>query len=112
VNALRLYHDLKQRDVRLEAIGDALRVDAPAGALTEDDRAALTECKPALLEFLTRTRREPEDDGRRFRARPSRHPGYTSLYDPVEDLWHDFPTKDCYPSVVALAGGHREGGVA
>jgi hypothetical protein len=113
MNALRLHHKLKARGVHLEAAGDALRVDAPAGVLTEDDRAALVECKPALVGYLSRTHKEPEDDRRRrFRARPSRHPGYTSLYDPVEDLWHDFPTRDCYPSVVALAGCQREGGAA
>ena len=114
MNALRLYHDLKKRDIRLEADGVNLKVDAPVGALTEGDRAELAELKPALLKFLTgaQGRQEPEDDGRRLDARPSRHPGYTSLYDPVEDLWHDFPTRDCYPSVVALAGGQREGGAA
>lgn len=110
MNALRLHNDLKKRGVRLEADGDDLKVDAPAGALTGEDRGALVQAKPALLAFLTgsRGRREPEDDGRRFRARPSRHPGYTSLYDPVGDEWHDFPTKDCYPSVVALAGRREE----
>jgi hypothetical protein len=96
--------------VNLEAAGDTLKVDAPAGVLTDEDRAALVECKPALLGLPSRSHKEPEDDERRFRAKPSRHPGYTSLYDPIEDRWHDFPTRDCYPSVLALAGGHRKGG--
>ena len=108
MNALKLHHELKARGVHLEAAGDALNVDAPAGVLTEGDRAALVECKPALLGLLSGAHKEPEDDGRRFRARPSRHPGYICLYDPVEDRWHDFPTKDCYPSVLALAGGRRK----
>ena len=111
MNALKLHHELKARGVRLEAAGDTLTVDAPAGVLTEGDRAALLESKPALLRLLSRHER-PEDDGRRFDARPSRHPGYTSLYDPVEGRWHDFPTRDCYPSVVALAGGQEQGGAA
>ncbi len=111
MNALRLYHDLKKRGVLLEASGGTLRVDAPAGVLAEDDRAALAEHKPALLRFLTR-RQEPEDDGHRFDARPSRHPGYTSLYDPIEGRWHDFPTRDCYPSIVALTSKRRKGGAA
>ncbi len=112
MNALKLYHDLKKRDIYLEADGENLKVDAPAGTLTEEDLAALTEFKPVLLKFLAgvQGRREPEDDGQRFDARPSLHPGYTSLYDPVEGRWHDFPTKDCYPSVVSLAGGNRKGG--
>jgi hypothetical protein len=57
------------------------------------------------LKFLTAVqgRQEPIEDGRRFDARPSRHPRYTSLYEPVEDRWHDFPTADCYPSIVEMA---------
>ena len=114
MNALKLHNDLKARGVNLEAANDELLVDAPAGALTDEDRAALLECKPILLRFLTGTQglQEPEGAGRRFDARPSRQPGYTSLYDPVEGRWHDFPTKDCYPSVVALAGGQSKGGAA
>ena len=114
MTALQLYHELKKRDIRLEADGENLKVDAPAGMLTDEHRAALLECKPVLLGFLARQRdhQEPENANRRFDARPSPHPGYTSLYDPVEDRWHDFPTKDCYPTVVALAGGQEQGGAA
>jgi hypothetical protein len=113
MNALRLYHDLNWRDIHLEADGENLKVDAPVGALTEQDRAALLDAKPVLLRFLAGYDREPEDDGRRFDARPSRYPGYTSLYDPAEDRWHDFPTADCYPSIVEMANrGRRKGGAA
>ena len=112
MKALLLYHDLKKRGVILESDGDKLIVDAPAGALTGEDKAALTEFKPRLLKFLAR-KEEPRDDGRRFDVRPSRYPGYTSLYDPIHDEWHDFPTRDCYPSIVALANKRRKnGGVA
>jgi hypothetical protein len=105
MNVLELYHDLKRRDVRLVADGDNLKVDAPADALTDGDRAALIECKPVLLRFLAgvQTRQEPADDGRRFKASRSKYPGYTSLYDPIAGEWHDFPTKDCFPSLVAEA---------
>ena len=112
MNALTLYHDLKKRSVFLEASpdGDKLRVDAPAGELTEGNKTALAEFKPLLLRFLAG---RPQDDGRRFEARPSRHPGYTSLYDPVSDEWHDFPTQDCFPSIVEEANGKsRKGGAA
>ncbi len=114
MNALKLYHDLKKRDVYLEAAGEDLKVDAPTGALTEEDRVALKQAKPALLRFLSgaQGRQEPEDDGRRFDAGPSRHLGYTSLYDPVEGRWHDFPTRDCYPSIVALASRRGKEGAA
>lgn len=113
MNALSLYHDLKKRGVILEADGEHLKVNAPAGVLTEEDRAGLVEFKPILLRIVSRqATQEPSDNGRRFDARPSRHPGYTSLYDPDADEWHDFPTKDCYPSIVALAQKKRKKGVS
>lgn len=116
MNALSLYDDLKKRGVRLEANGERLVVNAPVGIMTDELKAALSEAKPALLRLLSRYAAKEEsrrDDGRRFDARPSRHPGYTALYDPVEDEWHDFPTKDCYPSIVELANKkRRKGGVA
>ncbi len=34
MNALSLYHDLKERGVILQADGERLRVDAPAGVVT------------------------------------------------------------------------------
>lgn len=111
MNALLLYYDLKERDVILEVDGDRLRVDAPAGELTEKDKAALAKFKPVLLKFLS-CKEEPRDNGRRFGARPSRYPGYTSLYDPIYDEWHDFPTRDCYPSIVELANKKRSKGGA
>jgi hypothetical protein len=112
MNALTLYHDLKTRGVLLEADGEKLLVDAPAGELTAQDRATLTEFKPILLKFLSHTE-QPRDGGRRFAARPSHYPGYTSLYDPVHDECHDFSTRDCYPSIVQLANKKRmKGGAA
>lgn len=116
MNALALYRDMKRRGARIEADGGRLIVDAPAGELSGQDRRALAEVRPALLRMLALcgAGEEPQDDGgRRFDARPSRHPGYTSLYDPVEGEWHDFPTKDCYPSIVELANKkRRKGGAA
>jgi hypothetical protein len=110
VNALSLYHNLKERGVILEAQGERLKVDAPVGVVTEDDRAALVEFKPILLRFLSRVAsREHEFKGRRFEARQSRHPGYTSLYDPVHGEWHDFPTEDCLPSIVADTDSRKKG---
>lgn len=116
MNALSLFQDLKARGVILTASpdGEHLKVDAPAGALTEADRAGLQEFKPILLRILSHQAiqepAEPDND-RRFEARRSRHPGYTSLYDPIEGVWHDFPTKDCFPSILALADKHHKKGV-
>jgi len=98
VNALRPYHDLKKRGVLLEAASEKLRVDAPAGELTAEDRTALLEAKPVVLNLLS-GRGGPHEDRRRFEARPGRHPGYTSFYDPDSDEWYDFPTRDCFPSI-------------
>jgi hypothetical protein len=110
VNALSLYHHLKQRGVVLEAQGEYLKIDAPAGVLTDEHREALKEFKPRLLKFLSRNAiRAPEDNGRRFEARRSRHPGYTSLYDPAYGEWHDFPTRDCLPSIVAETDRRKKG---
>jgi hypothetical protein len=110
VNALSLYHNLKERGVILEAQGERLKVDAPVGVVTEEDRAALVEFKPTLLKVLSRVgAREHDYKGRRFEARRSRHPGYTSLYDPVHGEWHDFPTEDCLPSIVADTDSRKKG---
>lgn len=116
MNILALYHDMKNRSVRLEIDGECLLVDAPAGELTENDKANLAEAKPRLLKLLRQRSSVPLEklraDKRRFDARPSRYAGYTSLYDSVEGTWHDFPTKDCYPSIVGLANKKRSKGRA
>jgi len=65
MNAIALVHDLHRRDVALKAEGDFLNVDAPAGAMTEDLRAALVENKERLLDLLARERQELEKAGRR-----------------------------------------------
>jgi hypothetical protein len=44
--------DLAQRGVLLEAVGGRLRFDAPAGALSAADRAAIREHKADLLALL------------------------------------------------------------
>lgn len=43
MNALSLYYGLKSRGVILEADGENLKVDAPAGVPTEADHAGLIE---------------------------------------------------------------------
>lgn len=106
---------MKKRGVRLEIDDERLVVDAPAGQLTESDKAKLAEFKPQLLKLLSKRSAPAEklcNDKRRFDAKPSRYPGYTSLYDPVEGEWHDFLTKDCYPSIVELANKKRRKGVS
>jgi hypothetical protein len=53
VNAPSLLQDLRARGVTLEAQGEFLKVDAPAGELTEADKAALIDAKLRLLELLS-----------------------------------------------------------
>jgi hypothetical protein len=52
VTAAVLLTDLASRGVHLVAVGERLRVDAPAGALTEADRLALAARKGELLALL------------------------------------------------------------
>jgi hypothetical protein len=42
-----------------------------------------------------------------------REPGWVSLHDPTTGEWHDFPARDCFPSIVEEANGkRRKGGAA
>jgi hypothetical protein len=59
-----------------------------------------------------RERRLDEADRRGFVARRSREPGRISLHDPLTGEWHDFPARDCFPSIVAEADARRKGGTA
>ncbi len=112
MNALKLYHDLKARDVYLEVDGVNLKVDAPVGVLTEGDRAALLEAKPVLLEFLSREAAPEEpagahEDMPRSKARWA-GPGWIRILDPIERAWHEVPSSMCLPGVIAEADAHRK----
>ena len=106
MNALKIYHDLKARGVLLEADGEHLKVDAPAGVVTEADRTALVEFKPILLKFLSRTSEE-EPQGKSV-ARWS-GPGLIRIRDPFTGEWHEWPAAKCLPGVVAEADRLRKG---
>ena len=109
MNALKLYHDLKKRGVLVEADGEHLKVDAPAGVVTEADRTALVELKPILLKFLSRL---PEEELlRESKARWS-GPGLIRILDPFTGEWHEWPAAKCLPGVAAEADRRRKGGVA
>ena len=113
MNSRALLDDLKSRDVLLEADGQRLVVDAPAGAITGELRASLAEHKQGLIELLEWEQRKLKKAGRRgFIARWSREPGWISLHDPTSGEWHDWPAKDCFPSMVAEANKRRKKGGA
>ena len=111
MNALSLYHDLKARGVILEAQGEHLKVDAPAGVLAEEDKTALVAFKPTLLKFLSRTPEEEPQEApeRRSEARWS-GPGLIRILDPFTGDWHEWSAAKCLPGVVAEADRRRKGG--
>ena len=112
MTAQSLLSELRGLGVKLAAEEDRLTVDAPAGVVTEDLRAALVENQPSLLKLLAWEQRKLEEADRRgLVIRRSREPGYISLHDPTTGGWHDFPAKDCFPSIVAEAN-KRKGGAA
>ena len=105
MNARSLYHDLKERGVILEAQGEYLKVDAPAGVVTEEDKSALIEFKPTLLRFLSRT---PE--GQLLRESKARWAGprLIRILDPFTGEWHPWSAGKCLPGVVAEADRRRK----
>jgi hypothetical protein len=114
MSARALLEDLRRRDILLEADDGHLIVDAPTGAVTDELRALLAQHKQGLIKLLEWERRKLEDADRRgFVARRGREPGWISLHDPTTGEWHDFPTRDCFPSILEEANGkRRKGGAA
>jgi tubulysin polyketide synthase-like protein len=111
MNASDLLEDLRRRDVALEAEGDRLHVDAPAGAITDDLRTALVEHKEHLLELLARERHKLEKAGRRGLAiRWSEYPVWIMLHDPLTGEWHEVKASECLPGVVETASRYRKKG--
>jgi hypothetical protein len=108
VNVLSLFHDLKARGVILEARGEHLRVDAPAGVVTEEDKSALIEFKPVLLRFLSRAE-EPQQGPKRESEARWAAPGLIKIRDPFTGEWHEWPAARCLPGVLAEAGRRRKG---
>ncbi|BBL79306.1 hypothetical protein RxyAA322_11600 [Rubrobacter xylanophilus] len=108
MNASDLLAELRERDIRLEADGLVLHVDAPAGAVTEELRAVLREHKGALIRHLERERKRLEEADRRgLVIKFSRERGYVSLHDPTTGEWHEVPASECPPWVLEDARAHR-----
>jgi hypothetical protein len=111
MNASALLEDLRRRDVTLEAEGDRLHVDAPAGAITDELRAALVENKGRLLELLAREGRSLEEASRRGLAiRWSEYPIWIELHDPLTGDWHEVKASECLPGVIETADRYRKKG--
>jgi Asp-tRNA(Asn)/Glu-tRNA(Gln) amidotransferase A subunit family amidase len=93
----------------VEVHGEHLKIDAPAGMLTEEDRAALMEFKPKLLKFLSHTYEEPQEGPERARAWPAGQ-GLVQIRDPFTGEWHELPAAKSLPGVLAGADRRRKGG--
>ncbi len=108
MNAKTLLDDLRQQDIRLQADGLTLHVDAPPGTNTDELRPVLQDHKRALIRHLERERRRLEEADRRgLVIKWSREPGYISLHDPTTGEWHELKQSECSPSIVESAKAHR-----
>ena len=113
MNATVLLDDLRAQGVSLEADGERLLVDAPAGTITDEIKATLTELKPKLLKLLEWERRKLEEANRRgLLIRWSEYPDWIKLHDPTTGEWHEVRAEECLPSVVETANKYRKQGGA
>jgi hypothetical protein len=111
MNGSALLEDLRRRDIVLEAEGGVLNVDAPAGAITDDLRAALVENKERLLELLARERPKLEKASRHgLVIRWSEYPTWIKLHDPLTGEWHEVEASECLPGVIETADRYRKKG--
>ena len=83
------YLDLAKRTIR----------ETPAMIPTAD----LTDQKHRRLE---------EASMRGLIVKRSKELGWISLHDPLTGEWHDFPSADCFPSIVADASRPRRQGLS
>jgi hypothetical protein len=112
MSARAFLDELRGHGVEVAAEGNLLRY-RPRAAVTPELLDRLRAHKPSLLKLLEWERRKSEEADRRgFVARRGREPGWISLHDPTTGEWHDFPARDCFPSIVAEARAHRKGGAA
>jgi hypothetical protein len=114
VSARALMEELRRQDVRLEADGEKLHVDAPAGEITEELKSALLTSKQDLMRLLSEERRRLEEADRRgLLIRWSEYPTWIELHDPLTGEWYEVRGEDGLPGVVETADKYRKkGGVA
>jgi TubC N-terminal docking domain len=104
VSAKALLKDLRRRGAILEADGDNLVVDAPAGVISEELLGVLIGQKHRLLKLLRYERRRLEEAERRgLVIKYAREPGWIALHDPTTGEWHEVRESECLPSVVETA---------
>jgi|SRR5215510_10338269 len=62
MTASQILSNLRVRDIVVTLNGDRLKINAPAGALTDEDRDQLRERKAELLELLASPEHDPGAD--------------------------------------------------
>lgn len=111
MSARALLDELREQDIRLEADGLVLRVDAPAEADADGLRAKLREHKRVLIRLLERERKRLEEADRRGLAiKWAREPGYVSIHDPTTGEWHEVSASGCPQWVLDDARARRRRG--
>ena len=111
MNTSALLEDLQCRGVTLEADRGHLHVDAPAGTITDELRAALAENKGRLLKLLSQERRNHAEASRGgLVIRWSEYPTWIKLHDPTTGEWHEIRASECLPGVVEAANRYRKKG--
>lgn len=95
----------------MEAEGERLRVDAPAGVIDERLRELLAQNKPALVKLLQwEGRKLGEAERRGLVIRWARERGWIALHDPTTGEWHEVRAAECLPGVVRAANADRRRG--
>ncbi len=95
----------------MEAEGERLWVDAPAGVVDERLRELLAENKLALVKLLQWERRKlGEAERRGLVIRWARERGWIALHDPTTGEWHEVRAAECLPGVVRAADADRRRG--
>lgn len=113
MNATVLLDDLRAQGVSLEAEGERLLVDAPAGVITDEVRTELAELKSKLLKLLAWERRKLEEASRcGLLIRWSEYPDWIKLHDPTTGEWHEVRAEECLSGVVETANKYRKKGGA
>ena len=111
MSAAELLEELCRQDVRLEADGLTLRVDAPRTGATDELRHTLREHKRALIRHLERERQRLEAADRRgLVIKWAREPGYVALHDPTTGEWHEVEASGCPHWILEDARAHRRRG--
>jgi hypothetical protein len=104
VSARDLLADLRRRGVALEANGDRISVDAPAGVVDGRLRELLAENKQPIIKLLEwEWRRLREADRRGLVIEWSKERGWIVLHDPTTGEWHEVRAAECLPWVVDAA---------